>query len=96
MKSLLTLVFATIFLSLPVKAGFLIEPYAGLIMSGDASGEKITGNEAGARLGYGMLGFGFGVDATVMGPYKYETSGDYKPMHMGVFASYTFPILIRG
>ena len=94
-KTLLSAI-AFLLISIQAQAGILIDPYVGYIVSGDASGESVKGNEMGARLGWTMLGFGIGVDAVLAGTYNYETSGDFKPSGAGVFVSYTFPILVRG
>lgn len=82
-------------MSTQANAGIMLEPYISYIVSGDSSGESVKGTEMGARVGWSTLGFGLGIDAAVAGTYTYETSGDYKPSYVGVYASYTFPILVR-
>lgn len=102
MKNLMAVFGITLLTGLSANAGLLLEPYFSYKMSGSASfssGSSVTGNELGARVGYGMLGFAVGVDTTLNGKYSYSNSGvtvDSTPKNIGVFASYTFPILVRG
>ena len=102
MKNLMAVFGITVLTGLSANAGLLLEPYFSYKMSGSASfssGSSMTGNELGARVGYGMLGFAVGVDTTLNGKYTYSNSGvtvDSTPKNIGVFASYTFPILVRG
>lgn len=93
------IIIALIFSGFGAQAGFLIDPYLGYIVSGsNNAGSSLSGTDMGLRLGWTTLGLGLGVDATVAGTYTYKnggSSGDYTPMHTGVFVSYTFPILVR-
>ena len=83
-------------------AGFLLDPYFSYAVSGTNSGltdSTMTGSELGARLGWDMMGLGFGVDGIVSGSYTYKqnsVSSDIKPSYYGVFVSYKFPIVLRG
>lgn len=101
MKKLLTVFGITLLTGLSANAGLLLEPYFSYKMSGSASfapGASITGNELGARVGYDFLGFAVGVDSTLSGKYSYSsglTAGS-TPKNIGLFASFTFPILVRG
>lgn len=102
MKKLLAALGMTLLTGLSANAGLMLEPYFSYKMSGSASfssGSSITGNELGVRVGYDFLGFGVGIDTTLNGKYAYSNSGvtmDSTPKNLGVFASYTFPILVRG
>lgn len=102
MKNLFAVFGITLLTGLSANAGLLLEPYFSYKMSGSASfssGSSMTGNELGARVGYSTLGFAVGVDTTLSGKYTYSNSGvssDSTPKNIGVFASYTFPILVRG
>lgn len=92
--------FGILLLSTVANADVLLDPYLGYVISGsNTGGAKVTGNDLGVRLGFNTLGFGLGIDATLSGTYKYESSGvstDATPSHQGVFVSYAFPILVRG
>lgn len=102
MKNLIAVFGIIILTGLSANAGLLLDPYFSYKMSGSASfssGSSVAGNELGVRVGYGFLGFAAGVDTTLSGKYTYSNSGvtvDSTPKNIGVFASYTFPILVRG
>lgn len=102
MKKLLAVFGITLLTGLSANAGILLDPYFSYKMSGSASfspGSSISGNELGVRVGYGFLGFAVGVDTTLSGKYSYSNSGvtsDSTPKNFGIFASYDFPILVRG
>jgi hypothetical protein len=84
------------------NAGIMIEPFVGY-ESGEteqAGGtpEDYTGTTMGARLGYGMLGFSFGLHYGIgTGETDPATppATDIDLTEMGLFASYEFPVLIR-
>ena len=101
MKKLVA-IFATILISgFTANAGLLLEPYLNYITAGSTSrsSASITGNEIGARVGYDFLGFGIGIDTLLSGKYTYSLAGvstDTTPTQFGLFASYKFPILVRG
>ena len=82
-------------------AGFSVEPYLGygrgtLDSSLDTDFSFVA---AGARVGYGMLGFTGGLDIfkSLTGSFEDDQNdkGDYDVISASVFASYTFPILLR-
>lgn len=94
-----------------VQAGVHLEPYLGYTFGSDESTESGTVVEnsyktplAGARLGYGMLGFSFGVDYSMsLGAFDLEqdkpaTSAapdSYTSTNLGIYAGYTFPIMFK-
>lgn len=102
MKKIFSIIALTVFCGTSAHASFLIDPYLSYMTSGSSSissTSSITGNELGTRLGWEFLGFGLGLDALISGKYTYSTAGtntDVTPSYMGVFASYSFPILVRG
>jgi len=87
--------------SIQAKADLLLEPYLNILISGKDSETSNTysGNELGARIGWSNLGLTLGLDVLGLGVIKVKgTTGsvDLKPSGIGVFISYTFPILVRG
>lgn len=102
MKKLLAAIGITLLTGLSANAGILLDPYFSYKMSGSSSfsgGASIAGNELGVRVGYSVLGFAVGVDTTLSGKYTYSSAGvtsDSTPKNIGIFASYDFPILVRG
>ena len=102
MKKLLAVFGITLLTGLSSNAGILLDPYFSYKMSGSASfspGSSMAGNELGVRVGYSVLGFAVGVDTTLNGKYTYSNAGvtsDSTPKNIGIFASYDFPILVRG
>ena len=93
------------------SAGILIEPYIGYNF-GTMEGEKIQGialdyyylgPNFGGRVGGSFLGFELGVDYNT-GTYKMKwsevpagvTLPEFSASNLGVFAGFSFPILIRG
>ncbi len=102
MKKLLAVFGIILLTGLSSNAGILLDPYFSYKMSGSASfasGSSIAGNELGVRVGYSVLGFAVGVDSTLSGKYTYSNAGvsaDRTPKNIGIFGSYTFPILVRG
>lgn len=99
-KSLFVLTMLFLF-QLPAQAGFLIEPYYSLVLSGkskDDSSAKYSGGTLGGRLGWGMLGLHLGIDMPVSGSLKEKTdtsSNTYTPSGLGFFISYTAPVFVR-
>ncbi|MGZ3691244.1 MAG: hypothetical protein ACXVAX_07060, partial [Pseudobdellovibrio sp.] len=103
MKKLIAILTLSILTTTTAHAGILIDPYLNYITTGSADyapGASMTGNELGVRLGWNsFIGLGFGVDYILSGKYTYSASGvssDSTPSGYGVFASYKFPILVRG
>jgi hypothetical protein len=115
MRKLITALFLTSTLSV-AQAGVHIEPYLGYMLH--SSEQKTTTTTAldttteysasspllGARLGYGMLGFSFGVDYSMStGAFELEQdspatttpSDKYKSTNLGLYAGFTFPIMLR-
>lgn len=81
------------------KADIYLEPYLGYLAGKwemGASNKKMHGTQLGARVGYSMLGFAVGAEYE-MGIQKDDASpsNDLTPGHLGAFASYEFPILVR-
>lgn len=98
-KKLLTVTIMLLLSGSIARAGILIEPYFGYLLSGSnsaISGSTMSGSDIGGRVGWKILGFGLGIDATASGSYSYSNSLSYKPTHMGAFVSFDFPILVRG
>lgn len=104
MKKILGLVCAAVLvggLSSNANAGIHLEPYAGMLVSGELSDSSGTtdfdsGMGYGLRLGYGMLGLSFGVDymmtsvgVDVNPPY------DIDGTDLGAFVAYEFPVMLR-
>lgn len=80
------------------SAGVLIDPYLGYAVSGNTGAASVSGYDMGLRLGLSNLGLAAGADITLVGNYTYKNNGvssDAKPLHTGVFVSYTFPVLVR-
>lgn len=102
MKKLLLSLLAVVSISSVSHADILLEPYMGLIVTGKNSTDssaKFSGNNLGARVGWSMLGFAVGVDALLAGTTTVKSdsgTNDLKPSGVGIFGSYTFPILVRG
>ena len=88
--------------------GLIIEPFVGYTVSGEFDAEtdlngkgSITGPSLGARVGYGLLGFTFGleyitnlereIDNDVAGVEDF----DFESTGLGVYAAFDFPILLR-
>lgn len=90
------------------KAGFMVEPYLGMLVNStgttnDCSSncdDEITGNAIGAKIGYKQLGFSFGLDYQMTtGTSTNEASGssefDLSISEYGLHVGYDFPILFR-
>jgi hypothetical protein len=103
MKSTIKLVllsaFAILTFNQTASAGLLLEPYLGYVVSGQAKlngSSNFKGSEYGARAGYSAFDFAVGIeyagvnftdDSAVQ---QTLTAGD-----LGIFASFSFPILVR-
>jgi hypothetical protein len=99
MKKLL-LALATVLTASAAHAGFMIEPYVSFAVSGEykngSTKEDVSHTGFGARLGYGMLGFSFGLDyGTGSGEIDSSPSVDFDTTDLGLFVAYEFPILVR-
>jgi len=99
MKKILLTLSLALFAAPAANAGFMIEPYVGYETGDFESGstkDDYTGIMYGARLGYGMLGFSFGVDySTGSGEVDDTPSFDAEPTDLGAFIAYEFPIMLR-
>lgn len=98
MKRLILTFFSLLLLDSTASAGVLLDPYIGYAVSGNYGGGSVSGYDLGLRLGLSNLGLSAGADVTLAGKYTYKSntgSGDAKPLHTGVFVSYTFPVLVR-
>jgi len=100
MKKAICALVASLSLSLPSQAGFLIEPFLGYEMAkfNNAGPEyDQSGVNFGLRLGGSTLGFIYGLEyqkgsLTVEPP---SGEADVDTTDMGVFIGFEFPILIR-
>lgn len=99
MKQLILI--ALLLVSFQVRAGFLLEPFAGMQVnsSGELDGSEfdLTGNTVGTRLGFQNLGFMVGLDGRRMS-WNLETDTtdvDYTFTQLGLFAGYDFPMMLR-
>ena len=81
------------------KAGILLEPYLGYVVSGQAktsSTSNYKGTVYGARVGYSVLNFAVGAEYAATSftddssPQQTITGGD-----LGLFGAFTFPVLVR-
>lgn len=98
------LVAALVLIGSFANAGIMIEPYVGYLAGKwncDACSPQSSATTSGAiyggRLGYSLLGLGFGVDY-LGGSFTDSYSGQkdtYKPKDIGAFVSFDFPILLR-
>lgn len=100
-KSLLVLLTLTIFSS-SAMAGWYVEPYLGYALGGKnenaSSSVDYSAPVFGGRLGYSFLGVAVGAEGSLMSTEWEATGGattDYKYTNLGVFFSYTAPILLR-
>lgn len=99
MNHLIGLLVAIVGFGTQAQAGFLIEPYANIIVTGKQSSNDLSGSVLGGRFGWDFLGFSLGLDAELAGGIKSESGGSsttLTPGSMGLFAAYQFPILLRG
>lgn len=102
MKKLAAIFAITLLTGVSSVASILLDPYFGYKISGSSSispGASITGTEIGARIGWEFLGFAIGIDSLLSGKYSYSAAGvttDATPSKFGIFASFKFPILVRG
>lgn len=95
---LLGAIFSVVLMSSPAMAGFYLEPYLGY-ENGKIGDDKLTGTNLGGKIGMDTLGFAFGADV-MMGSLsiKSDTTGDsstWKSQDVGLFAQFTFPILVK-
>ena len=73
-----------------------IEPYIGFgkstvdVNAGSSDSNDDIGHKAvGGKLGWGLLGFDFGVD------YEMDTHDDFKRNNISAYAAFDFPVLLR-
>ncbi|HRO66777.1 MAG TPA: hypothetical protein PL182_04345 [Pseudobdellovibrionaceae bacterium] len=91
--------FAVVLMSSSAFASLYLEPYIGYengkVESGGSS-DNLAGTNLGVKLGYGTFGFAFGVDY-MRGSLKQDSSPSvtWTNQDMGVFAQFTFPILVK-
>ncbi len=104
---------ATILFSTHVWAGLYLEPYLGYEVgtfkgSADVQGsgvhtadQKLTGTNFGAKLGYSLVGFAFGVDymsGSSTGEDQEtppQADAKYKSTDLGVFAQFSLPMMLK-
>lgn len=97
---------ALLMFSTNVFAGILLEPYVGYetgTAKGDIGGTtafKISGPHFGAKVGYGIMGLGFGVDVAKANLKGKDTTTagsdlDMKATDLGAFVQFQFPVLIK-
>lgn len=94
-KFILAIVAMSVFTT--AQASFLIEPYLGTHISSDVdngTSKDFGGVGMGARLGWQNLGLQLGVNYK-MATLDVDDRGDADYNHIGVFAGYEFPILVR-
>ena len=92
-----TLILSVLFtLSSQAFASVHIEPYIGFgnstvdVTQGGSSTDDQAGHKAiGAKLGWGILGFDFGID------YEMDTHDDFSRNNISAYAAFQFPILLR-
>lgn len=88
---------ATLLLSAPAFADLYLEPYLGYETGEMGSpGVDLKGSVLGAKLGYSSMGFAIGADY-MMGSLELDTTPttDVDTKDLGIFAQFTFPILIK-
>lgn len=90
--------FAVCLMSSNALAGFYIEPYVGY-ESGEVGDDKMTSTNFGGKLGMDMLGFAGGADVMLGSMSVTDDATDdsttYNGQDLGVFAQFTFPILLK-
>ena len=98
--AIVTFVAASLALTSPAHAGLLIEPSLGYAFIGEAEGDgskdDLSGLAYGAR--FGVTSLGFMVGAEYMGTlFTIDASDNPKlnSTNLGIFAGYSFPILLR-
>lgn len=101
MKSIFIFILFMLNISSVSMAGILLDPYLSFIVSSTNrdSDSKFSGTILGSRIGWGMMGFAFGLDAALTGNISGKsgsTTTEIKPSGVGIFAAYSFPIFVRG
>ncbi len=103
---ILLMVTAALMISTNAFAGILLEPYVGYetgTYKGDVGGIaafKISGTQFGAKVGYSVLGLGFGADVAKVSLKAKDTTTasqdlDLAGTDLGVFVQFQFPILFK-
>ena len=80
------------------RASFLVEPYLGMHFNSDidrGADDDLSGIGMGARLGWQNLGLQLGVNYKTASFELDNANTDASYNHMGVFAGYEFPILVK-
>lgn len=89
------------FMTEQVKAGTIIEPYAGTNLSStwktDNDDGDLSGTTIGARLGFSQMGFMAGIDGRrgSLGIKSDSGTSDYTFTQLGAFVGYEAPMLLR-
>lgn len=91
--------FTALLLSSPAMASLYLEPYLGYEtgkMENPGSSENVAGTNLGLKLGYESLGFALGADY-MRGSLKVDSSPSQTGTNqdLGIFAQFTFPILVK-